>query len=171
MARDATWRRGTAALEFALVAPVLVALATGCVGLVQLVRVDMDLSQSAQTMAQLIANQTTITPAQMTDFCAGAFDTMTPYVTTGLTISVASVTHGGGGIGTDWNDTSCGSGTAIASPGTLAASLLPGTGDSAIVAQASYTYHNPLALVLPALFSLSATAYARPRGNATIVHN
>ncbi|MDE2006476.1 MAG: pilus assembly protein [Rhodospirillales bacterium] len=166
-------RRGTAAVEFALVAPILLALSTGCVGLTQAVRARMDVAQAAQTMAQLIATQSSVTTAQIADFCTGADAVMTPFAATGLGLAIASVTRNAssGTVRTDWTDTSCGNAAAIAAPATLAASVVPNNGDSAIVVQASYTLANPLSLVLPASFTFSAVAFARPRGNATIAKN
>lgn len=166
-------RRATAAVEFAIVAPVLLALATGSVGLCRAVRARMDLSLSAQTMAQLIAAQGSVSPALIEDFCRGAQDEMSPYPTTGLTISIASVTRNAssGTAGVDWTDVSCGEGTAIANAATLAASVIPNNGDSTIVAQANYSLANPLSIVLPSSFALEVTAMARPRANATVTYN
>lgn len=166
-------RRASSAIEFAIIAPVLVTLATGCVGLSLLVRARMDLATAAETMAQLIAAQSTVTPTQIGDFCTGTRDELLPYSTTSLKISVASVTRGtaSGTVGLDWQDTTCGNGSAIAAPTTLAAGVVPTNGDSTIVVQASYTFANPLSLVLPASFSLSSTAFARPRANTTVTYN
>ena len=166
-------RRATSAIEFAIVAPILVLLATGTVGLSEVIRAQTDLTTAAQTMAQLIATQTLVTTAQISDFCTGSLDEMVPYSTTGLKISVASVTRGAtsGTVGLDWHNESCGSGAALTSATTLAASVVPSNGDSTIVVQATYTFHNPLSLVLPATFSLTETAFARPRANTTVTYN
>ena len=164
-------RRGTAALEFALVAPVLIALSTGAIGLCLVIRARTDLTQAAQSMAQLIAAQSTVTSSQITDFCTGAGDEMAPFATATLKLSVASVTNSNGTSATNWNDTSCGNGTAVVGAASLAASTVPANGYSTIVVQASYVFHNPLALVLPATFNLTVIAYARPRANTTVTYN
>ena len=164
-------RRGIAALEFALVAPVLIALSTGAIGLCLVIRARTDLAQAAQSMAQLIAAQSAVTPSTIADFCTGAGDEMAPFATTTLQLSVASVTNSNGTPATDWTDTSCGKGGAISNAAGLAAATVPTAGDSTIVVQASYTFHNPLALVLPATFDLTAIAYARPRANTTVTYN
>ncbi len=164
-------RRATSAIEFAIMAPILLALSTGAVGLCLAIRARTDLTQAAAAMAQLIATQSTVTPAQIADFCSGASDELAPYATSGLQLSVASVTNSNGTPAADWSNTSCGNGGAIANPATLAATVVPNAGDSTIVVQASYVFHNPLSLVLPATFSLTATAYARPRANTTVAYN
>ena len=165
-------RRATSAIEFAIVAPILVILATGTVGLSEVIRARTDLTTAAQTMAQLIATQTTVTTTQISDFCTGSLDEMIPYSTTGLQISVASVTRGAtsGKVGLDWHNESCGNGSALTSATTLAANVVPSNGDSTIVVQATYTFHNPLALVLPSIFSVTTVAFARPRANTTVTH-
>ena len=164
--------RASGAIEFAILAPVLLILATGCVGLAQLIRARTDVQKAAQTMAQLIATQTSVSAAEVADFCQGARDELSPFPTAGLQLSVASVTRAAatGTAGVDWNDTSCGGGAAIAAPATLAAGLVTAAGDSAIVVQASYVFNNPLALVLPSAFSITTVAFARPRGNTTVPH-
>jgi len=164
--------RGSGAIEFAILAPVLLILATGCVGLAQLIRARTDVQKAAQTMAQLIATQTSVSTAAVGDFCQGARDELSPFPTAGLQLSVASVTRAttSGSAGVDWNDTSCGGGAAIPAPATLAAGLVTAAGDSAIVVQANYAFHNPLALVLPSVFSITTVAFARPRGNTTVPH-
>ena len=166
-------RRAVSGIEFAIVAPVLLALATGTVGLTEVIRAETDLASAAQTMAQLIATQAVVTTAQISDFCQGSLDEMEPYSTTGLRISVASVTRGAtsGTVGIDWHNESCGNGSALTTAPTLAANLVPSNGDSTIVVQATYTFHNPLSLVLPATFSLTETAFARPRTNSTVTYN
>ena len=165
-------RHGSGAIEFAILAPVLLILATGCVGLAQLIRARTDVQKAAQTMAQLIATQTTVSTAEIDDFCQGARDELIPFPAAGLQLSIASVTRAtaSGSARVDWNDTSCGNGAAIAAPATLAAGVVPAAGDSAIVVQASYVFHNPLTLVLPSVFSITTVAYAHPRANTTVHH-
>ena len=164
--------RGSGAIEFAILAPVLLILVTGCVGLSQLIRARTDVQKAAQTMAQLIATQTSVSTAEIDDFCQGARDELSPFPTAGLQLSVASVTRraASGNAGVDWDDTSCGNGAAIAAPTTLAAGVIPAAGDSAIVVQATYVFHNALSLVLPSAFSVTTVAFARPRANTTVPH-
>ena len=164
--------RASGAIEFAILAPVLLILATGCVGVAQLVRARTDVDKATATMAQLIATQTSVSPTQIGDFCQGARDELSPFPTAGLQLSVASVTRAAasGNAGVDWSDTSCGGGAAIAAPATLAAGVVTAAGDSAIVVQATYVFHNPLALVLPSVFTITTVAFARPRANTTVGH-
>ena len=166
MSRD---RRGTAALELAIVMPVLVIILVGSVEAERVVRLQMDLSQAATTMAELAATQPASAQQSIPDYCRGAQLMLAPFGSAPLSIAVANVTSssGGGSATVAWQDTSCGNATAIAAPATMAASLVPSAGDSAIVAVATYTYTNPLAFLLPVKITLSETGYARPRATTS----
>ena len=87
-----------------------------------------------------------------------------------LKAAVASVTKGTSSTAVDWNDTVCGSATAIASAATLAPTLMPNVGDSVIIVKTSYDYTSPISYVLAASYTLTATAYARPRNVAKVTH-
>ena len=78
----ASARHGSGAIEFALLAPVLLILVTGCVGL-----------------AQLIATQISVSTAEIGDFCQGARDELSPFPTAGLQLSIASVTRAARSVG------------------------------------------------------------------------
>ena len=166
-------RRGSAALELAIVLPLLLVMLVGGISVTQVIRARMAAANAADTMAELIAAQTSVTGTSMSDLCAGAQLVMAPYATAGLQLSVASVTNNAqtGKVDVDWQDTSCGGGSQIAAPATDAASLVPNPGDSAIVVQATYAYTNPLTLVLPAEFTFTQLAFDRPRDAAGVAHN
>ena len=166
-------RRGSAALELAIVLPLLLVMLVGAISVTQVIRARMAMENAAETMAGLVAEQTSVNSARMSDLCTGAQLVMAPYSTAGLKISVASVTNNAqtGKLGVDWQDTSCGGGSPIAAPTTDAASLVPNPGDSAIVVQATYTYANPLVLVLPAQFAFTELAFDRPRDATGVAHN
>ncbi len=157
--------RGAAALEFALITPAMSILLFGSVEVTQLSRVSMELGNTAQAMADTAARSALGTQPDFTDICAGGGLMMMPYAGSGLSAAIASISKSGTGITQNWQDTSCGSATAIANPTTLGAALVPNSGDRVIIVRATYTYHSPLSFVLPASATLSSTAYARPRDN------
>ena len=163
--RFARARRGAAALEFALVLPTLLIMLLGSVEVERLVRLRMALASAAQTMAALAAMQTGTPPATLADDCTGAQLLLAPFGSTNVAIAVADVARdsSAGAPTLAWQDNGCGQARAIAAPTSLAAPLVPGVGDQAIVAVATYTYTDPLPFLLPTTISLSATGYARPR--------
>lgn len=171
-------RAGVAALEFALVAPVLIALFLGCYEVTDYVRATMRTDQVAQSVAEIIARQASVTNAttgagSITDYCYAAQAVIVPYDPKKLTVKIASYTLSGGSPVKDWGDT-CPSddtslGTSGFAPGAPPAGLLVANGDSVIIVTASYSWAAPDGgLFLHSARTATETAYARPRSNKTI---
>lgn len=168
-------RRGNAAVELALVAPLMLLLLMGGFELTQIVRADMKLRQAAQTLADLVANaaQGSVTSTSLADFCTGARLEMSPFAGKLLSGAIAEVVNGQqtGKISVAWQDTSCGNAAAIANAATAAAPMVSNPGDSVIMVEASFAYQGASSYVLPASFALSRIAYARPRNVPMIAKN
>jgi Flp pilus assembly protein TadG len=164
---------GTALIEFALILPIMITLFFGVFEVTRYVAADMRLANAAQVMADMVAQQTTVgdTSTSMTDFCNGSKDAMYPLSGSSLKVAVSSVTHGSSSTAQDWSDVTCGSATAISNPTTLAASLVPNVNDSVIIVQATYAYTSPISYVLRSSYTLTQTAYARPRNVVTVAHS
>jgi len=166
--------RGTALIEFALVLPIMITLFLGVFEVTRVVAASMRLANAATTMANLVAQQTSVsnTSSSMTDFCNGSGLAMTPLASASLKVAVASVTNkSSGGVTQDWSDVTCGSATAISNPTTLASTLVPNVNDSVIIAQATYAYTSPISYVLASSFTLTQTAYQRPYNVTTVTHS
>ena len=174
LARFVGDRRGAALVEFAILSPLLVLLYLGTVEATSAVRAYLKLNAAAQTYADLIANQPSITTTSLANYCAGAKLVFFPLSSTQLSIAAASVSNTSGTKAQDWHDTSnCGAGVASITGLTLASCpgtncLIPNSGDSAIVVQAKYTYTSFLHYVLPITQTFTQVASARPRQNAKI---
>lgn len=162
-------QRGVAALEFALLAPVLVVALIGLLAVSQAVRAKMLLTSTASSMASMVAVQRAVTGSSLgtlRDFCNGAQLIMLPYAANSLSMAITSYTlQSDLTVHRDWEyDGACqasagslaGTGTALASP------LLVEAGDSIIIVQASYSYTSSYTSIVPNM-TLSQTAYARPR--------
>lgn len=170
-------RRGVAGVEFALVAPVLIILAMGVVEVSQLVRASMKLSHATSMLAKAVAQQTAVTAGRtgtLGDICTGAGLVMMPFASSTMSAAIASVsTTSSGTTQRDWeSDTSCPvTATAIgASPAVaLASSLVPSSGDSALVIRVSYSYVPALSYVLQGTYTLNQTVFVRPRANTTVL--
>ena len=182
--------RGTAAIEFALVAPIMVIIMIGMYEGAQIERVDMMLSNSAAAVADLVAQQvdgvTGGTSGSLGNFCSAAKRMMTVFPTNGTagnanaySLAIASVTnYTSGGVKVDWeSDGSCSvTATALGSAAktmvTSPTNLIPNAGspygDSVIVVHATYIYYSVIQYILPGLFTLTQDAYARPRGGAPV---
>jgi Flp pilus assembly protein TadG len=170
-ARD---RRGIAALEFAAVAPFMLAMFFGCFEVTQLVRVSMGLGVASDAVSDYVARAAqpggTDPFAEVTNACSGGQLMMAPFSGSLLGVAVASVTYSSstGRVGVDWTNTSCGTGqTAIADPVSLATPLLNNPGDSVIIVQSTYAYASPVSFMLKPSYTLTHVSYSRPRPTAT----
>jgi len=180
--------RGVAAIELVLVVPMMTTILFGVYEVGEFVRVNMKLASAASSMADLISQQgsgvTSGTSGVLGNFCKAGQLMMTPFPTgatsgTGaFSVAMVSVTnYSNGGVTVDWeSDRSC---TATAPSLRTAALTLPTTptnllsnagtpGDSVIIVQATYVYSSIIQYLIPASFTLSQTAFARPRNNLTI---
>lgn len=89
-------QRGVSAVEFALLAPVVLLLLVGLVYVNQALTVHRKVRHISSTVADLIAQQSTISSADLTLTLQGAASLMAPYGTADLDIvaSVISFTNG-----------------------------------------------------------------------------
>ena len=161
-------QRGVGAMEFALLAPVLVVSIIGLAAMSQGIRTKMLLTSAASSMAAMVAVQNSVTGGSvgtLHDFCTGAQLIMQPYAATGLSMAITSYTQQSNSTPSeDWEyDGACqGSAGSLASSGSaLASPLLVATGDSVIIVKASYNYTSTFSM-FPNLV-LTQTAYSRPR--------
>jgi Flp pilus assembly protein TadG len=174
--------RGIVAVEFALVAPVLILMLLGVSEETALLRAQMKVSHAAGLLAKMVAQQTpTVTPGTngtLGNLCYGAALTMAPLAKTTFAAAIASVTTNTVGTATtttmDWeSDNACAkAATPIGSSAAVAlatgTALVPADGDSLIIVKTNYTYTAATHIVLSASYNLSQTIYARPRGDTTI---
>jgi Flp pilus assembly protein TadG len=163
LGRDAA---GNVSVEFAVLLPVLLTLFFGCYEASNLLLATLKLEDATQTAADLAAQTQLGYVLQTTDFgnfTSAAQQVMTPLpATTQLKIAYASVTYNTGTPVIDWHYEVNG-----AAPITVA-SVPTGLGtntsqDSVIVVSAQYAYTSPVSYVLNAAYTLSNTAYDRPR--------
>jgi len=163
---------GAVAIEFALILPILVTLFFGCFELSQVLQVNNKLQVASATLAQLVAEQNAVTSSAIADFCIGARLVMTPFPGAAMKAAIASVTNTDGTTKVqDWQDTSCGGAGAMGNAVSLAAAMVPNSGDTLIVVSASYNYTSPLSYALGAHFNMAQVAFARPRTNTTVPLN
>lgn len=83
--------RGIAAIEFAMIAPIIVLLLVGSVELSQAITIDRRVTQIASSTADLVAREKTITTAQLNNIMVIARALMQPYDPNLLRITLTSV--------------------------------------------------------------------------------
>lgn len=165
---------GLAAVEFALIFPIMLLLFLGSYETANLVLASMKLEASAETAADLVAQTRVNTVLQSTDFtniANAAKQVLTPLPTTGtlLKIAVASVTYNSGSAVIDWH-TEVNSATAITTaniPNNASLANLGnqtnGSTDSVIIVKLTYSYSSPFTYVLSSSYTLTESAFNRPR--------
>jgi Flp pilus assembly protein TadG len=164
-------RTATITVEFTLLLPVMLAILFGSFEITRMVRASIRVTNAAQTIADLVAQQEKVTAGGMANFCKGGQIVLTPFPSASLAASVASVTNASGTRTVDWQDTSCGSAGAIATAGSLATGYTPNPADSVIVVRAVYTYTPTIATIIAGSFTMTRYAYARPRNGAPVGHS
>ena len=82
-------RRGVSAVEFALVAPLLITLYLGCVEVSDGVSADRKVSLTAGALANLAAQLTSISTSEMTNILDASTAIMSPYSASNLVITVS----------------------------------------------------------------------------------
>ena len=165
---------GIAAVEFALIFPIMLLLFLGSFETTNLVLAYMKLEASAEMAADLVAQTRVNTVLQSTDFTNitnAAAQVLSPLPTSGtlLKIAFASLTYNTGSAVIDWH-TEVNSATPITTAnipnGASLANLgnqASGSTDSVIIVTLTYSYSSPFTYVLSSSYTLTQSAFNRPR--------
>jgi Flp pilus assembly protein TadG len=154
--------RGISAVEFALLAPVIIAFYMGLTEFCQGYMAQKRMGHASAMVADLVAQEEVVTPAALTDIFAIGGLIMKPFSTTTLKQRVSSVTRTGNQTKVDW---SRGDGMNARAKGevvTLPADLLA-DGQSVVMSEVTYDYDSPADYLMPGLTRFSHTYYLRPR--------
>lgn len=164
-ARRARDRRGTAAVEFAFILPLLVALYLGSVETTFAIIADRKVTNLTSTMADLVAQTKTVNDDELTNIFTASAPIMQPYDTNTLDMIITQVEVDGGGISTvQWSEAGPYGGTAYVEDAPFE---LPDGLDVAdtcvIVAEVSYAYSSFITYFIGSPITLTDTFYLRPR--------
>jgi Flp pilus assembly protein TadG len=171
LARD---QSGTAAIEFALILPIMLMLFIGSFEGTNLVLASMKLEASAETAADLIAQtriNTYLATSDFTNITNAAKQVLSPLSTSGTTLKLAyaSVTFSTGSPVINWHVEVNGAPaiTVATVPNSVNLANLgnatSGSTDSVIIARLTYSYSSPISHVLNSSYTLSESAFNRPR--------
>ncbi len=154
--------RGISAVEFALLAPVLIAFYLGLSEFCQGYMAQKRMGHVASMVADLVAQEETVTTANLDDIFDIGGLIMKPFSTATLKIRVSSVTRSGSQVRVDWSRGDGMTARARSSLVTLPPDFLA-DGQSVIMSEATYDYDSPADYLLPGLTRFSHTYYLRPR--------
>jgi Flp pilus assembly protein TadG len=156
--------RGSAAVEFAFVAPLMILLYYGLsettIGMI----CDRRASHVASTVGDLVAQDTQVTSSEMTDVFNVGKAIIAPFPTTTLSMRITSIkADSSGNPQVVWSKVS-GTGFSVR---TGAVSGVPtgllASGETAILSEVSYSYTSPLAKTLPTPITFTQKYYLKPR--------
>ena len=164
-------RSGVSAVEFALIAPILILMYFGLAELSQALTADRRVAHAASAIGDLVAQETSVTAADLTDVFAAGATILTPYPTTTLSMRVTSVT--GDSMGAPKVTWSKATGTGmtkltVGNSVTLPAGLVTAAGDNVIMSEATYTYTPLVGYVIKSSKNFTEKFYLRPRQAAAV---
>lgn len=161
-ARD---RRGVSAVEFAMIAPVMIAFYFGLAEFCQGFMAQKRMGHSASMVADLVAQtQVPMTMEQLDDVVGIGDHIMQPFSPEPLQMRVTSLTQGADGIvRVDWSRASE---DLAPRPDDEVVDIPPDLitdGESLVMSEAFYEYTSPVGKYLPGITNFEQTHYLRPR--------
>ncbi|MET3665416.1 TadE/TadG family type IV pilus assembly protein [Caulobacter sp. 1776] len=167
-------RRGVSAVEFALIAPILIVMYCGMAELTQAMMAQRRLSNITSSIGDLVAQGTQTGPLKIADIFTIGNTIMAPFPASTLKMCVASVASDATGKDTVvWSKASTTMSTCPAAGAVLTdvpVGVLPAS-QTVILARASYAYTSPIKLMLPSNMTFSRTYYLKPRKSDAVLWN
>lgn len=168
-------RKGVAAVEFALVVPVLLVLYMGTIEVSDLIAVDRRVNVIAGTMGDLVArSEACISNTEISDYFKASEGIIVPYSKTGLMQAVHFLSVSSGGVATvSWSQAYNG-GTTKTVGSTY--SEFPqamkdiASGQWVVMSETSYAYKPMLGWVVASAINLHRVSYYMPRSGAAITY-
>jgi Flp pilus assembly protein TadG len=153
-------RRGVSAVEFALVAPLMIALYFGCVEISDGVAVDRKVSLTSATLANLVAQSTSLTTTDMNNILDASTAIIQPYSSSNLKMSVYCLSiDANKNVTTKWTATrNGGTGMAVSVPTDLKVAST-----QLVLAQVSYAYKPIVGYTITGTLTLSDQMFMMPR--------
>lgn len=160
MMRDCT---GLAAVEFALIVPLLLLFYLGSVEATNMLTANRRVTAAAYTAADLAAQAASISNADMADIFSATSTIISPFPTGPLSVRITSVVaNASNSPRVAWSDGFQTTPRAVGSVVTLPAGLVtPGT--SVIMTEVVYGYGSPVSSVVTDTVTFTETAYLKPR--------
>ena len=161
-------RRGTAAVEFAFVAPVMILMYYGLAELTQGMMADRRAAHVASAIGDLVAQDTVINTTEMTDVFNVGKAIIAPFPTSGLSMRVTSIRKdSSGALQVMWSKSS-GSMSVLTTVASVPAGLIANN-ESVILAESSYVYNSSAKKALPNALTFTQKYYLKPRKTAQVM--
>lgn len=161
LARD---KRGVSAVEFALIAPALIAFYFGLAELTQAMMAERRASHAASSIGDLVAQSTQISDSTVTDIFTIARAVMSPFPTTTLKMRVTSIVADSAvSPKVAWSKGDGLTAKGVGNTETVPTGLLTAAGDSVILSEVQYSYDSPVDYFVPNAVVFNKKFYLRPR--------
>jgi Flp pilus assembly protein TadG len=161
--------RGVAAIEFAMLLPLMVTLYLGTVEVTQGVSIDRKVTLTTRTVADLVTQSASVNNAAMINILDSAAKILSPYPTGDLQVTVSAVTIAADKKATiAWSDTRNGTARTPGQQVTLPSDALAVPNTTLIWSEVSYLYRPTIGYVITGSVNLSDQIYMRPRLSDTI---
>ncbi|CAA6603548.1 putative TadE family protein [Rhodospirillaceae bacterium LM-1] len=159
--------RGTAAVEFALIAPMMIAIYMATVELTALLLIERKIVAATETVADLVSQESVITPAEVDDVIVAAQRIFDPYSTTSLSINIASVRYNttSGAPEIEWQRIV---GTTGGSSVLTQAVGLGQPGEGVVIAYLTYSYTPMFGTLITDTVFLEEMSFLRPRRSPVV---
>ena len=156
-------RRGVSAVEFALIAPIMIAFYFGTSEFCQGFMAQKRVGHIASTVADLVAQADVIDTDELDDIFTVSTNLIRPFPDAGLEQRVSSVLVNSSGVAkVVWSR-----GDGMPARATNEVITLPAgiaaRGESVIMTEVTYPYQSPVGMVLPGVTNLERTYFLRPR--------
>ena len=177
-----TRRDGAIAVEFAFVAPVMIGMFFGLTELALALGVHADVINLSSVGSDLVAQESSVTTADMTNVFSALSAMLYPYSTAPAQITISSVIDNNSGVSAGaadptgtvaWSCTQGGTARAANSvytfPTAAQGVIASGSGGSVIMTEVSYSYSLPVPISIPGIvnlsgpYAMSSTFYSKPR--------
>ena len=168
LARD---QRGVSAVEFAMIAPLMLTMYFGSIEVSQGISIDRKLTLSARTVTDLASQVTNINNADMTNLLKATSAVISPYPADKLAVTVSLVKVDANSKATiEWSDTLNGTARAKGSAVTLPSALLVAN-SSLVWGEVSYSYKPVIGYMITGTLTLKDQLYMRPRLSDSITRS
>ena len=163
-------RRGVSAIEFAIIAPVMIAVYFGVGELSGGMMSERRASDVASTIGDLAAQCPRLNQADIDDIFGAATTLMTPFSATTIKMRLSSVVVESGSPTLKWSRSKNYSDATSAASLGLPAGMITQNGESVIVAEAVYTYTSPASYVVKNGLTFNEKFFLAPRKTGSIAY-
>jgi Flp pilus assembly protein TadG len=156
-------RGGMAAVEFAMILPVMLVLVFGAIEITDAVICKTDVSDTASAAADLIAQESSVGTADMTNVFSALSSMVYPFPIANLKIVITSaIDDGHGGATVDWSKANTGTARTPGTPVTVPAGLVT-VGGSVIMTEVTYNFTPPTNWLVKIPITMTNSFYSHPR--------